>query len=82
MSPYAGQDPLDDEDLVRALGAALFREEHLGHAARPEASDDLELRETRRDRGESTALAPQSTQSPDVSSPPREPTLLPPPTTV
>ena len=42
------EDALDDEDLVGALGAALLREEHLGHAARAEAPDDLELRELAR----------------------------------
>ncbi len=37
-----GQDALEDEDLVRPLGAALLREEDLGHAAGAEAPDDLE----------------------------------------
>ena len=39
------QDALDDEELVRALGAALLGEEHLGHAARAEPAHDLELRD-------------------------------------
>ena len=39
------QDALDDEELVRALGAALLGEEHLGHAARAEAAQDLEVGE-------------------------------------
>ena len=45
------QDALDDEQLVGALGAALLGEEHLGHAARPEAPDDLEIGEMARNAG-------------------------------
>ena len=34
-------DLLDDEDLGQALRERLAREEHLGHAARAEAADEL-----------------------------------------
>ena len=44
-----GQDALDDEQLVRALGAALLGEEDLGHAAGAEAANDLEFRQSRGD---------------------------------
>src|SRR4029079_1170677 len=40
------QNSLEDEQLERALGAALLREEHLRHTARPETSDDLEIGES------------------------------------
>ena len=36
------QDPLEDEELVGALGALPPCDEHLGHAAGPEAPVDLE----------------------------------------
>ena len=39
------QDALDDEQLERALGAALLGEENLGHSAGAEAAHHLELRE-------------------------------------
>jgi hypothetical protein len=41
------QDALDDEELVRALGAALFREEYFGHPSGAEAAEDLEIGELR-----------------------------------
>ena len=44
------QDALDHEELERALGAALLREEDLGHPARAEALEDLELGELRGER--------------------------------
>jgi hypothetical protein len=47
------QDPLEDEHLVSALRAPLLREEHLGHAARPQAPHDLELRDLLRGHGSS-----------------------------
>ena len=37
------QDPLEDEELVSALGAALLGQEDLGHAARAQAAHDLEV---------------------------------------
>ena len=43
--PCVGQDALEDEDLVGALGPSLLGEEDLGHPAGAQAPDDLELRD-------------------------------------
>ena len=45
------EDPLDDEELEGAFGAALLGEEDLCHSARAEAADDLELGDLLRRRG-------------------------------
>ena len=44
-----GQDALDDDDLVGALGTTLLGEEDLRHPARPEPAHGLELRDLDRD---------------------------------
>jgi hypothetical protein len=45
LSSGAVEDALDDEKLVRALGAGFPRQKHLGHSARAKSPDDFELSE-------------------------------------
>ncbi len=42
-----GQDALEHEQLVGALGSALLGQEHFGHAAGAQAAHDLEVRDLR-----------------------------------
>ncbi|MFT3766140.1 MAG: hypothetical protein QM820_11595 [Minicystis sp.] len=55
--PVRREDALDDEQLVRALGPPLLGEEDLGHPARAQAVEDLEVGELLRGLGHSGGAA-------------------------